>query len=106
MNATLLNEAGPQAGETTTQPPFHITSTPAAEPVEMIPRLFQVREILVPIDFSETSLKALQYAVAFAKQFDAKLTLVHVVELGGYTPELPYPAPLGPEEEAATRKQL
>ena len=39
-----------------------------------------LKKILVPIDFSEPSLKALRYAVAFALQFDAALCLVHVVE--------------------------
>jgi nucleotide-binding universal stress UspA family protein len=34
----------------------------------------------VPIDFSESSGKALDYAVPFARQFGAKLTLLHVVE--------------------------
>jgi universal stress protein A len=34
----------------------------------------------VPIDFSAPSKKALDYAVPFAEQFGAKLTLLHVVE--------------------------
>src|SRR6266487_3914141 len=40
----------------------------------------QFKKVLVPIDFSEPSLKALQYAVAFAGQFGASICLVHVVE--------------------------
>ena len=40
----------------------------------------QVKKVLVPIDFSESSLKALKYAVAFAGQFGASICLVHVVE--------------------------
>jgi nucleotide-binding universal stress UspA family protein len=40
----------------------------------------QLKNILVPLDFSEMSLKSLQYAVPFAKQFGAKLTLLHVVQ--------------------------
>ena len=40
----------------------------------------QVKKVLVPIDFSEPSLKALNYAVAFANQFGASIFLVHVVE--------------------------
>ena len=36
--------------------------------------------ILVPVDFSPLSKKALQYALRFAEEFNAKLKLVHVVE--------------------------
>jgi len=39
-----------------------------------------IRSILVPVDFSSPSIKALKYAAAFAKQFKAKLTLLHVIE--------------------------
>jgi nucleotide-binding universal stress UspA family protein len=38
-----------------------------------------LNKILVPIDFSNRSKKALQYAVHFAKQFDASLVLLHVL---------------------------
>lgn len=40
----------------------------------------QLKKVLVPIDFSESSLKALKYAVALASQFGASICLVHVVE--------------------------
>lgn len=40
---------------------------------------FDLKRILVPIDFSENSMKALRYAAAFARQFDAKVSLLHVV---------------------------
>jgi universal stress protein A len=40
---------------------------------------FQLRRILVPLDFSECSQKALQYALPFARQFGAELFLLHVV---------------------------
>jgi nucleotide-binding universal stress UspA family protein len=36
--------------------------------------------ILVPIDFSEHSKKALQYAIPFAEQFKASIDLLYVVE--------------------------
>jgi universal stress protein A len=42
-------------------------------------REFALREILVPIDFSECSRKALQYAVPLARQFGSRLLLVHVM---------------------------
>jgi universal stress protein A len=57
---------------------------PAASPA------FKLQNILVPVDFSDCSKKALQYAVAFAKQFGAELNLLYVEE--------PYPiiSDLGP----------
>jgi len=39
-----------------------------------------LKRILVPVDFSHASRKAAQYAVAFAKQFNAEVLLLHVVE--------------------------
>jgi len=43
-----------------------------------------LKKILVPVDFSECSDKALGYAAALARKFSAQLTLLHVVQ--------PYPA--------------
>ena len=45
----------------------------------------RIRSILVPIDFSKPSEKALEYAVSLAKEFGAKLTLLNVIE--------PFPTP-------------
>lgn len=39
-----------------------------------------IKKILVPIDFSNYSKKALQYTVNFAKKFDAEIVLVYVIE--------------------------
>ena len=41
---------------------------------------FDIESILVPIDFSAQSEKALAYALPFARKFGAKLVLLHVVE--------------------------
>lgn len=41
---------------------------------------FALKKILVPIDFSESSERALQYASSFARHFDALLILMHVAE--------------------------
>ncbi len=38
------------------------------------------RDILVPVDFSDCSLDALEYAVQIAKTFGAGLTVLHVLE--------------------------
>jgi len=45
-----------------------------------IPPPTRIKSILVPLDFSTPSKKALGHAVTLARQFKAKLTLVHVVE--------------------------
>src|SRR4051812_41807682 len=41
---------------------------------------FKIKNILVPIDFSDCSRKALKYAIPFARHFNATLTLIHVAE--------------------------
>lgn len=40
----------------------------------------RIRSILVPTDFSAESEKALAYALPFARQFGAKVNLLHVIE--------------------------
>lgn len=40
----------------------------------------ELRRILVPIDFSQHSKKALRYAIPFAEQFKASVDLLYVVE--------------------------
>ena len=44
------------------------------------PSKIELKRILVPIDFSEHSRKALQYAIPFAQQFKASVDLIYVVE--------------------------
>jgi nucleotide-binding universal stress UspA family protein len=41
---------------------------------------FEIKKILVPLDFSTTSLNALEYAVALAKRTNAEITLLHAIE--------------------------
>ena len=48
-----------------------------------------LKRILVPIDFSEYSKNALQYAITLARQFSSEVILVYVVE------PIVYPADLG-----------
>ena len=51
------------------------------------PRLqsqIDLHRILVPIDFSDHSKKALQYAIPFAEQFKASIDLLYVVEPAVY----------------------
>lgn len=43
------------------------------------PTPFSLKKILVPIDFSECSKKALRYAVPLAQQFGASVSLLYVI---------------------------
>jgi nucleotide-binding universal stress UspA family protein len=40
-----------------------------------------IKNVLVPVDFSPPSMLAVNYGVSLARKFQAKLTLMHVVEL-------------------------
>ena len=51
-----------------------------AETIELVPQILRLKRILVPTDFSETSKKAVQYAVRFAEQFGCDIILLYVVE--------------------------
>ena len=59
----------------------------------LTPLPFQVQRILVPIDFSDTARKALQYAVPFAAAFEAEVVLVHVMQPYSIPPEIGYAPP-------------
>jgi len=68
----------------------------------------RIKSILVPLDFSPSSKKALDYAVAFARQFKARLTLLHVVEPVA-TPDFAASFPLAMENNklvAAAKNEL
>mgnify|MGYP005742589521 FL=1 len=41
---------------------------------------FKIQKILIPIDFSETSMLAIEHAAFTAKLFKADLVLLHVIE--------------------------
>ncbi len=71
----------------------------------LVPSIFRLKRLLVPVDFSETSLKAVHYAVKFAEQFGAVLELVHVIEPIVYPVELGYMA-LAQEDEQRRLQQL
>lgn len=48
--------------------------------IEIVPVHLNVKRILVPVDFSQHSKRALEYALPLAEQFGAHITLIHVVE--------------------------
>ena len=57
--------------------------------------MIQIKRILVPTDFSESADHALTYGVSFAREYEAELILVHVVETltVGYASDL-FPVPM------------
>ena len=58
--------------------------------IDLVPAVMKIRNLLVPIDFSPSANKALVYALSFAEQFGAKVTLLNVVEPAVYPIELGY----------------
>ena len=64
--------------------PPRIADVPAGSPI-------QFRRIVCPVDFSESSLEALAYAINLAQEADAQLTLLHVVEFLPVLSEAPMP---------------
>ena len=70
----------------------------------MAPLQFHIGRILVPVDFSEHSQKALRYALAFASQFGAEVALVHVVEQMVYPGDWMYP-PLAVTDFAMEKRE-
>jgi len=42
--------------------------------------MIKIEKILVPTDFSEHSKYAFSYALSFAKEYDAELVMLHVIE--------------------------
>jgi nucleotide-binding universal stress UspA family protein len=49
--------------------------------IDLVPQLLHMQRVLVPIDFSASAEKALDYAIPFAEQFGAKITVLHILEL-------------------------
>ncbi len=62
--------------------PPRAPDVPAGSPI-------QFRRILCPVDFSESSLSAATYAITMAEEADARLTLLHVVEVPSALAEEP-----------------
>jgi len=54
------------------------------------------KKILVPLDGSDHSSKALEIAVQIAKKFDGKITLIHAYSVGARPIVMPEPATLSP----------
>lgn len=89
--------------------PVLVVHPPGTNTTPTLPNL-DFRTILVPIDFSECSLKGLEYAKALARQFGSKLVLLNSVTFQFYITNdeyARYDLPLLMEqEEKASRRQM
>lgn len=58
-------------------------------------RVIKLKKLLVPTDFSESARHALSYGISFAREYEAELQLLHVVEnlTVGYASDL-FPVPM------------
>jgi len=59
--------------------------------------MIKLKKILYPTDFSDSSLEALKYAVSFARDFKARLVLMHVVNEKIFSEGLSLPRVAAPE---------
>jgi universal stress protein A len=82
------------------------TSGASTNATESAPAITHLKSILAPLDFSEASLKSLKYAVPFAKQFGAKITLAHIVKPPLYSSEGLYAESFGPEHLASIKEAV
>lgn len=71
---------------------------PGLKTEKSVEPIFALRRILVPLDFSDCSRKALQYAIPLARQFKAEITLIHVAQ------SYPMAAELGDLEQQDVRE--
>ena len=78
-----------------------INRVPTANHTPSRGNALKLKRILVPIDFSDASLKALRYAIPFAEESGATLYLVHVVEPASFVNDLPNVALAMPDEAVA-----
>src|SRR5262245_5595800 len=54
---------------------------PLLDRAEQSSELGKIRQVLVPVDFSAGSRRAVTYATAFARQFGASVTFLHVIQV-------------------------
>lgn len=70
--------------------PSMVEAETQKEVIHLVPATMRLKSILVPVDFSPSSQKALHYALSFAEQFGATITVLNVVEPAVYPTELGY----------------
>lgn len=72
-------------------------------------RKLKISRILVPVDFSEASIKGLEYALWLAELMKAKINLIHVIEpvyVASTYPSTAYVPQYSEAEEKANQKRL
>jgi nucleotide-binding universal stress UspA family protein len=74
-----------------------LTVPPRAHATSQLP----FKRLLCAIDFSDSSIAALQYALSLAQEADARLTMLHVIEWPWEEPPAPRFEGLPPEQAAA-----
>ena len=74
-----------------------LTVPPRAHATSQLP----FKQLLCAIDFSDSSVAALQYALSLAQEADARLTVLHVIEWPWEEPPAPRLEDLPPEQGAA-----
>ncbi len=100
----------PESGTGASGAPGATSASSPAGAANAVPPPVKLKHILVPVDFSLPCRKALAYAVAFAGEFGATLSLLYVVEPVVYPSELGY-APVEVEvlsevSQSAARQKL
>jgi nucleotide-binding universal stress UspA family protein len=66
-------------------------------------KMIGIKKILCPIDYSESSLEALKYAIHFALRDSGKLYLMHVIDIRSLEQYAPFQAAIKPESEMITQ---
>ena len=67
-----------------------MTAAETGAVIDLAQLTIRLKTILVPVDFSPPSQKALHYALSFAEQFRATVSLLYVLEPAIYPTELGY----------------
>ncbi len=81
LNHLLIGSTAERLVRTASCPVLTVPSKREPQPAgEESPRSTRIQRILAPLDFSDCSLDAIEYAIFVAKTFDAALTIQHVLE--------------------------
>lgn len=70
---------------------LEVESSEVSLPPSVLPEI-KLRRILVPVDFSDSSRKALAYAASLGRQFSAQILLLHVSEILSPPPNILLPS--------------
>jgi nucleotide-binding universal stress UspA family protein len=88
-NTSISNETG-KTRTASAPDPSMVEAETQKQTINLVPATMKLKSILVPVDFSPSAQKALHYALSFAEQFGATITVLNVVEPAVYPTELGY----------------